>query len=287
MALTDKLTAIADAIREKTGKTDGLTLDAMPGEIEAIQTGAGLNFAVLGNPQPLNPAENTIWVNTNDLITGYTFSASAPENSFDGLVWIMTSPSSLIIFNALEQNCLEVYPVSAKQYVGGVWVDVEAKIYQNETWVNFYDRKTQIEILNATGWARYSENVAGEYVRFEERGFTRDSVLPAIWCWYFDEKYCGFCLLAAQESALAGISETSYGAVIKTTTVTPNGNIVHVGYMKYAFGLESTSHIIVSSNGNHYNILNKYKQTHGYNKSTNTLTDELCKWVDELLFGVR
>lgn len=41
MALTDKLTAIADAIREKTGKTDGLTLDAMPGEIEGIQTGGG------------------------------------------------------------------------------------------------------------------------------------------------------------------------------------------------------------------------------------------------------
>lgn len=41
MALTDKLTAIADAIRGKTGKTDGLTLDAMPGEIAGIQTGGG------------------------------------------------------------------------------------------------------------------------------------------------------------------------------------------------------------------------------------------------------
>jgi hypothetical protein len=39
MALTDKLTAIADAIRDKTGKTDGLTLDAMPAEIEGIESG--------------------------------------------------------------------------------------------------------------------------------------------------------------------------------------------------------------------------------------------------------
>lgn len=39
MALTDKLTAIADAIRGKTGKTDGLTLDQMPGEIAGIQAG--------------------------------------------------------------------------------------------------------------------------------------------------------------------------------------------------------------------------------------------------------
>lgn len=41
MALTDKLTAIADAIRGKTGKTDALTLDQMPGEIAGIQTGGG------------------------------------------------------------------------------------------------------------------------------------------------------------------------------------------------------------------------------------------------------
>ncbi len=39
MALTNKLTAIADSIREKTGKTDLLTLDQMPVEIAAIETG--------------------------------------------------------------------------------------------------------------------------------------------------------------------------------------------------------------------------------------------------------
>lgn len=39
MALTDKLTNIANAIRTKTGKTDLLTLDQMPTEIENIKTG--------------------------------------------------------------------------------------------------------------------------------------------------------------------------------------------------------------------------------------------------------
>ena len=39
MALTDKLTAIGNAIRNKTGGTELLTLDAMPTEIESIQTG--------------------------------------------------------------------------------------------------------------------------------------------------------------------------------------------------------------------------------------------------------
>lgn len=41
MALTDKLSAIGVAIREKTGKSDLLTLDQMPTEIASITTGGG------------------------------------------------------------------------------------------------------------------------------------------------------------------------------------------------------------------------------------------------------
>lgn len=41
MALFNKLSAIGDAIREKTGKTDLMTLDQMPVEISAITTGGG------------------------------------------------------------------------------------------------------------------------------------------------------------------------------------------------------------------------------------------------------
>lgn len=41
MALTDKLTAIADAIRAKTGKNDSLTLEQMPTEIMGITGGGG------------------------------------------------------------------------------------------------------------------------------------------------------------------------------------------------------------------------------------------------------
>ena len=39
--LTDKLTNIADAIREKTGGTDALTLDGMAQAIEGISAGGG------------------------------------------------------------------------------------------------------------------------------------------------------------------------------------------------------------------------------------------------------
>ena len=41
MAIIDKLKAIANAIRSKTGKTEMLSLDEMPSEIEGIETGGG------------------------------------------------------------------------------------------------------------------------------------------------------------------------------------------------------------------------------------------------------
>ena len=41
MALTDKLTAIADAIRGKTGGTEEMTLDQMATEINGIEAGGG------------------------------------------------------------------------------------------------------------------------------------------------------------------------------------------------------------------------------------------------------
>lgn len=46
MALTDKLSAIGAAIREKTGKTDLMTLDQMPVEIASITTGGGGDIEV-------------------------------------------------------------------------------------------------------------------------------------------------------------------------------------------------------------------------------------------------
>lgn len=48
--LTDKLTSIADAIREKGGTTEKLTLDAMPTAIAALSTGGGGGEDLVPNP---------------------------------------------------------------------------------------------------------------------------------------------------------------------------------------------------------------------------------------------
>ena len=46
MALTNKLTNIANAIREKTGNTDKMTLDEMATEISNISVGSGSSSEV-------------------------------------------------------------------------------------------------------------------------------------------------------------------------------------------------------------------------------------------------
>lgn len=101
--------------------------------------GGGLNFKVIGGTTaPSNPKENMIWVNTSTTITSYVFSATQPTGSA-GMVWISTGTSSTVAFNALKKNCIQVYPISAKQYVSGKWVDKTAKSYQGNKWVDWWN----------------------------------------------------------------------------------------------------------------------------------------------------
>lgn len=75
MALTDKLSAIGSAIREKTGGTELLTLDAMPVAIKGIQAGGGeLKYIqmVTSFSMPKNKNGTETITNTN-LPTNYTF----------------------------------------------------------------------------------------------------------------------------------------------------------------------------------------------------------------------
>lgn len=75
MALTNKLSAIGSAIREKTGGTELLTLDAMPVAIQGIQAGGGeLKYIQMATSfsMPENKNGTKTITNTN-LPTNYTF----------------------------------------------------------------------------------------------------------------------------------------------------------------------------------------------------------------------
>lgn len=264
MSVNSKMTAIADEVRVLSGTTDIMGLDLMASHIgdangnidvesdlilqitDALNNkvgGTSLNFEVVGNPQPSNPKENTIWINTDipiaewrvgktnpyefaqkfsgfSITEGYInhydnvvhdeewntteliqipddavsvtvptmsiISASVSHRFLDsngntvstverdatnptyaipggakalqasmhatdpdyivfhmnetdaGDVWIVSDDQSKNFeFNALKQNGIQICPVSAKQYVGGAWVDVNVQSYQNGEWVDW------------------------------------------------------------------------------------------------------------------------------------------------------
>lgn len=102
--------------------------------------GGGLNFSVKAYASesvlPSAGKENTIAV-IADEINGWIFSATEPANPSEGMIWIPTGTSSTVKFNALKKNGIEVYPQSAKQYINGEWVQIDAYIYQGGEWVQF------------------------------------------------------------------------------------------------------------------------------------------------------
>ena len=105
--------------------------------------GSGLNFSVKAyaseSALPSVERENTIAVFTDVEISGWIFSATQPTSKEEGIVWFPTGDSSTVQFNALKKNGIEVYPLSAKQYVSGAWVDKAAKSYQGGKWVDWYN----------------------------------------------------------------------------------------------------------------------------------------------------
>lgn len=105
-----------------------------------VKEGTKLNFDIVayGNEDELladTPTKNTIGLITDVSIIGYRFSSTEPENITEGEVWISTGTNSNIAFDIID--CVTVYPLFAKQYIGGVFVDVIAKSYQNGEWVDW------------------------------------------------------------------------------------------------------------------------------------------------------
>ena len=131
----ETLIEIANAVRAKTEKTDAILVSNLADEIANISTGVELNFEIIGDTnEPINPKENTLWVNTDVEISGWVFSAVQPTEYTEGLVWIVTGTSSIMTFNALKTNGIQIYLNEAMQYIGGAWVGKDVKIYQGGKW---------------------------------------------------------------------------------------------------------------------------------------------------------
>ena len=120
MSVNEKMTAIANAIREKTGKSELITLDAMPGEIRGIETGGGgadlpeEAFNITGNCQSRFIYGGWDWfirdygnrVQTSDISTlVYMFKESKVENiPFD----LNVKKLQYTDFTNLFNNCINL-----------------------------------------------------------------------------------------------------------------------------------------------------------------------------------
>lgn len=118
--------------------TGGITGIVSQLEKSAVDGSGALNFKVVGGvTQPSGPAENTIWVSTDVKITSWIFAFEEPAEPAEGMVWFSLGTSCPVGFNALKKNAIQVYPLSAKQYVSGAWVDVTALSYQGGAWAEW------------------------------------------------------------------------------------------------------------------------------------------------------
>lgn len=104
-----------------------------------------LNFFVKTYPAETElkadkPKENTIGVITTTTMTSWGFYATEPTVPEVGMVWFFVKTESVVEFNALKKNAIQVYPFSAKQYVDSKWVEVAAMSYINGAWVEWDTR---------------------------------------------------------------------------------------------------------------------------------------------------
>ena len=91
MALTDKLTAAADAIPEKGGTSELLTLDGMVEAISAIETGGG--GIKIGQETTSPNWSNLLWELENGTAKTGTFLLASPLGSGENLIFSSGLPS--------------------------------------------------------------------------------------------------------------------------------------------------------------------------------------------------
>lgn len=133
----------------------------MTGRTNAVGSGIALRI-VGGTTAPANPTDKTIWLNTAVAITGYTYSATEPGSPSEGLVWLISGSASPAAFSLTRRNPIMLYPVSAKIYHSGAWVQTIGQIWLNGAWgpLGAYDLYNAGDECTAItgGWAKANGN---------------------------------------------------------------------------------------------------------------------------------
>ncbi len=122
-----------------TGRWYSFILDVGNNTVNFNTGGAALNYKVIGDTtEPINPTENTIWINTDTAIADYSIEKhNGFLTPFEGAVWIAINPVGNISFSIAKKHRVEISPSTASQYIGGTWISKEAKIFTGGAWKQF------------------------------------------------------------------------------------------------------------------------------------------------------
>lgn len=223
------LVRVADAIREKGKTSDQLVFPSgFVSAVDGIKAG-GLNFEVVGSTeQPANPKENTIWVETDQEITGWSFAdiepVTTPEEPI-GHVWFTPISRGKQSINALAENTIQLYLNKVFQRTSGEWTVRDAMIYVNGEWCD-----VGIQWLFESG---YGENALFDYEH--EGNSTIDVSVDRIKTNYSSTNN-GQMLISAEFDA------TGLNTLYVEAEVTKHNNNT---YVKTGFAVNSTAHAYI------------------------------------------
>lgn len=159
----NKLNLLPDEVAEKLG-LDPADNPVPADAFEYIAAKAlSLRLTVHGGTvEPETASEGNIWVNTSTPISGWAYSLTEPANPTEGKVWLVASAG--IALDTLASGNITISPLSARQYIGGVWVTKEAKSFVNGEWKDWLTLLINgaDECVDVTGgWESLAVNISG------------------------------------------------------------------------------------------------------------------------------
>lgn len=115
----------------------GLEIAANPVPADAFAhiAAKGLRIGITvhgGTSAPSSPKDGDIWVNTSTSVSGWAYAFTEPDNPTEGKVWLQASEG--VALDTFVDGNITISPISARQFVGGLWVSKEAKTYVNGEW---------------------------------------------------------------------------------------------------------------------------------------------------------
>ncbi len=121
------------------GRWYSFILDIGSNTVNFSLGGVTVNYKLVGGTtEPINPKENTIWVNTDAEMADFSIEAT---NGFaepnEGDVWISTNIDADVSFTVDKKHRLMIYPAVTYQYINGVWAVKEARLFTGISWKQF------------------------------------------------------------------------------------------------------------------------------------------------------